>query len=106
VAAIGVRPQHPGGVRPRLRTIGQPEEREETLGDEREMDDPTIVSDLEALQQLDAPTRARSLEDDDIIAKVHIHAALPGGLAVETCNVSQRLRAGGVGSYGSPGWPT
>jgi hypothetical protein len=46
---IRVWPQDPRGVRPRLRAIGQREEREETLGDEREMDDPTIVSDLEPL---------------------------------------------------------
>jgi hypothetical protein len=73
---IGVRPQHTGGMDPGLRAIRQPEECEETLGDERELDDASSVRDLEPLEQVDPSTRGRSLEDDDIIPKIKIHVAL------------------------------
>jgi hypothetical protein len=45
---IGIRPQHAGGMHPRLRAIGQCEEREEPLGYEWEVD-PTVVRELEPL---------------------------------------------------------
>jgi hypothetical protein len=74
---VGVRPQDARDVRPRLRTVGQREEREQALRDEREVDDPSLVGDLEPLQQIDAPARGRPFEDDDIISNVNTHSGSP-----------------------------
>ena len=45
---VGIRPQHAGGMHPRLGAIRQCEEREEPLGYEREVY-PTVVRELEPL---------------------------------------------------------
>jgi len=49
VMFVGVRPQHAGDVRSGLRAVGQGEEREESLRDERELHAPAAVGDLEPL---------------------------------------------------------
>jgi hypothetical protein len=74
---VGVRPQDARDVRSRLRTVGQRQEREQALRDEREVDDPSLIGYLEPLQQIDAPARGRPFEDDEIISNVNIHRGSP-----------------------------
>jgi hypothetical protein len=87
-----------------LRAIAHCEEREEALRDERELDAPATIRDLETLEQVDASPGARCLDTDDIIPKINVHTSPPDGLDGEACNANQRHVTVRVGRSGSPEW--